>query len=115
MREQPSPVRAAIDIGSNTIHIVIARCSPHNLEILEDQVELGRIGESVTATGEISQQKCRAAIAVLNRYKALAQKHSTNPIFVMSTETIHQANKSASFLKDVQPYTRLTMQFMHRH
>ncbi len=77
MREQPSPVRAAIDIGSNTIHIVVARCSPHNLEILEDQVDLVRIGESVTATGEISQQKCDAAIAVLTRYKALAEQYAS--------------------------------------
>src|SRR6266478_8621302 len=110
MREQPSPVRAAIDIGSNTIHIVIARCSPHNLEILEDQVDLVRIGESVTATGEISQQKCDAAIAVLTRYKALAEQYAANPIFVVATEAIRQASNSASFLEQVQRETGLTMQ-----
>ncbi len=112
MREQPSPVRAAIDIGSNTIHIVIARCSPHNLEILEDQVDLVRIGESVTATGEISQQKCDAAIAVLTRYKALAEQYAANPIFVVATEAIRQATNSASFLARVQHETGLTVQLI---
>jgi len=110
MREQSLPVRAAIDIGSNTIHIVVARCSPQDLDILEDQVELVRIGESVTATGEISQQKCRAAIAVLNRYKALAEKYGANPIFVVATEAIRQASNSASFLEQVQRETGLTVQ-----
>src|SRR5260221_6260825 len=112
MREQPSPVRAAIDIGSNTIHIVVARCSPHNLEILEDQVDLVRIGESVTATGEISQQKCDAAIAVLTRYKALAEQYAANPIFVVATEAIRQATNSASFLARVQHETGLTVQLI---
>lgn len=112
MREQPSPPRAAIDIGSNTIHIVIARCSPHNLEILEDQVDLVRIGESVTATGEISQQKCDAAIAVLTRYKALAEQYAANPIFVVATEAIRQATNSASFLEHVQHETGLTVQLI---
>src|SRR5260370_15599439 len=112
MREQPSPVRAAIDIGSNTIHIVIARCSPHNLEILEDQVDLVRIGESVTATGEISQQKCDAAIAVLTRYKALAEQYAAHPIFVVATEAIRQATNSASFLARVQHETGLTVQLI---
>src|SRR5258708_19504102 len=110
MHEQSLPVRAAIDIGSNTIHIVVARCSPQDLDILEDQVELVRIGESVTATGEISQQKCRAAIAVLNRYKALAEKYGANPIFVVATEAIRQASNSASFLEQVQRETGLTVQ-----
>src|SRR5215469_17029234 len=112
MREQLSPPRAAIDIGSNTIHIVIARGSPRNLEILEDQVDLVRIGESVTATGEISQQKCDAAIAVLTRYKALAEQYAAHPIFVVATEAIRQATNSASFLARVQHETRLTVQLI---
>src|SRR5258708_33257621 len=112
MHEQSLPVRAAIDIGSNTIHIVVARCSPQDLEILEDQVELVRIGESLTATGEISQQKCDAAIAVLTRYKALAEQYAANPIFVVATEAIRQATNSASFLARVQHETGLTVQLI---
>jgi exopolyphosphatase/pppGpp-phosphohydrolase len=57
MEKQPVPVCAAIDVGSNTIHIVIARCFPSTLEILADELELVRIGESVTASGAISPAK----------------------------------------------------------
>src|SRR5260370_7483157 len=112
MREEPSPMRSAIDIGSNTIHIVVARCSPHNLEILEGQGDLVWIGESGDATGEMSQQKCDAAIAVLTRYKALAEQYAANPIFVVATEAIRQATNSASFLARVQHETGLTVQLI---
>ncbi len=112
MHEQFSPMRAAIDIGSNTIHIVVARCTPNDLDIVEDQVELVRIGESVTATGEISQEKADAAIALLEQYKALAEKHAADPIFVLATEAIRRASNSASFLAQVQRETGLTVQLI---
>src|SRR6266852_8890223 len=106
------PMRAAIDIGSNTIHLVVARCTPHALDIVEDQQELVRIGESVTATGEILQEKARAAIATLKRYKALARKHKASPILVVATEAIRQASNSAAFLEQVLHKTKLTVQLI---
>jgi exopolyphosphatase/pppGpp-phosphohydrolase len=112
MQKQPSPMRAAIDIGSNTIHLVVARCTAKDLDIVEDQQELVRIGESVTATGEISQEKADAAIATLKRYKALARKHEANPILVVATEAIRQASNSAAFLEQVQRKTKLTVQLI---
>src|SRR5215467_6732434 len=108
MQSSP-PMRAAIDIGSNTIHIVVARCTPHDLEIVEDEQELVRIGESVTAKGEISPEKMKAAIAVLKRYKALARKHKASPILVVATEAIRQASNSAAFLEEVLSKTKLTV------
>src|SRR6266513_3266377 len=106
------PMRAAIDIGSNTIHLVVARCTPHDLEIVEDQQELVRIGESVTATGEISQEKSKAAISTLKRYKALARKHKANPILVVATEAIRQASNSDAFLEEVLSKTKLAVQLI---
>ena len=110
--QSSAPMRAAIDIGSNTIHLVVARCTPHDLEIVEDQQEMVRIGESVTATGEISQEKTKAAIATLKRYKALARKHEASPILVVATEAIRQASNSAAFLEQVLSKTKLTVQLI---
>lgn len=112
MQNQSLPTCAAIDIGSNTIHIVVARCRPDDLDILEDQVELVRIGESVTANGEISQEKADATIALLKQYKALAKKHGADPIFVVATEAIRQASNSADFLELVRRETGLTVELI---
>src|SRR5437763_15785064 len=112
MHEQFPPMRAAIDIGSNTIHIVVARCTAQDLDIVEDQVELVRIGESVTATGVISQEKAEVTIALLKQYKSLAEKHAADPIFVVATEAIRRASNSASFLAQVQRETGLTVQLV---
>jgi exopolyphosphatase/pppGpp-phosphohydrolase len=113
MQLQPShSIRAAIDIGSNTIHLVVARCTTDDLEIVEDQQELVRIGESVTATGEISQEKANVAIAVLKRYKALAKTHKVGPILVVATEAIRKASNSSAFIEQVFSKTKLTVQLI---
>ncbi|HEX9134305.1 MAG TPA: CHAD domain-containing protein [Ktedonobacteraceae bacterium] len=112
MQEQPSPMRAAIDIGSNTIHIVVAHATPNDLDIVVDREELVRIGESVTATRAISQEKTNAAIAVLKRYKTQARRRNANPILVVATEAIRQASNSADFVEQVQSKTKLDVQLI---
>ncbi len=107
MQNAWSPVRAAIDVGSNTIHIVVARASVQTLDVLADEVELVRIGESVTASGLISQEKCEYAVAVLTRYKALAEQQGAQEIFVVATEAIRQASNSDSFIETVRQRTGL--------
>jgi len=107
MQEQSPPVLAAIDIGSNTIHIVVACCQPDTLDIIEDQVELVRIGESVTATGAVSPEKRDAAIDVLHRYRALAEQHSAEQIFTVATEAIRKASNSDEFLEEIKRETGL--------
>jgi exopolyphosphatase/pppGpp-phosphohydrolase len=105
-------MRAAIDIGSNTIRFAVARSTPYDLDIVVEQEELVRIGESVTATGEISQEKINAAIAVLKRYKAQAKRRKAAPIFVVATEAIRQARNNADFVEQVLSRTNLAVQLI---
>jgi exopolyphosphatase/pppGpp-phosphohydrolase len=107
MEKQPAPVCAAIDVGSNTIHIVVARCFPSTLEILADELEIVRIGESVTASGEISPAKTQAALSTLRAYCALAEQHGAQRIFVVATEAIRQARNNAEFCAQVKAETGL--------
>src|SRR5574340_937733 len=112
MQESWSPVRAAIDIGSNTIHIVVARATPRTLDILSDEVDLVRIGESVTANGQISQEKVDNALAVLKQYKALAEQHAAERIFVVATEAIRQASNSEGFIERIASETGLQVEII---
>jgi exopolyphosphatase/pppGpp-phosphohydrolase len=110
MQEQNAPVRAAIDIGSNTLRLVVARGSATDLTILETDEALVRIGESVNATGLISSEKKEKTIAVLHRFKALAEKHSAQPILAVATEAIRKAKNKDKFLQDIKHATGIDVQ-----
>lgn len=112
MQDLMPSAQAAIDIGSNTIHVVVARYAAEGLDIVENEEEVVRIGESVTATGEISPEKCDAAITTLQRYKELAQKHRAKPILVVATEAIRQARNNADFVERVRRETGLHVQLI---
>lgn len=107
MENQAAPVCAAIDVGSNTIHLVVARCFPDTLQILADEVELTRIGESVTATGAISPEKTQSALETLTAYQGLAARYEAAQVLVVATEAIRQANNSDEFLARVRAETGL--------
>src|SRR5579871_3497270 len=112
MQESWSPVRAAIDIGSNTLHVVVARASADGkmLDILADEVDMVRIGESVTATGQISPEKLDAAVSVLSEYKKLAEEHGAQEVFVVATEAIRQADNADDFIAQVKQRAGLQVQ-----
>jgi hypothetical protein len=112
MQDFHSPVRAAIDIGSNTIHIVVARATPLTLDILADEVDITRIGASVNATGKISEEKCSEAIRVLRNYQQLAQQHEAEQILVVATEAIRQAENSGEFIERVRQESGLEVQLI---
>ncbi len=109
MRKRSSPLCAAIDIGSNTVRVVVARCAPDGLDILEADEKLVRIGESVNATGSISPQKRDETISVLQQYKALAEKHSAHPILAVATEAIRKADNNDEFLAAIKRETELSV------
>ena len=112
MPDQNAPVRAAIDVGSNTVHIVVAHCEPDDLTILADEQEILRIGESVNATGAISDQKREETVATLLEYKSLAERYGAESIFVIATEAIRKATNSNEFLAYVRELTGLDTQII---
>ena len=107
-----APVYAAIDIGSNTTHVVVARCTAHDLDILKDEVTMVRLGESVDESGEISPELQEKALQVLQHYKELAEQEQAEQILAVATEAIRKARNGEEFLKQIQEKTGLQVQIL---
>lgn len=98
--QQSTPL-AAIDIGSNTIHLVVARptAGGADLEILADTTELVRLGADVTATGAIGPERAARALAVIRQQVALAESLNASPILAIATEGVRAARNSAAIVE----------------
>ena len=107
MQQEKTITAAAIDIGSNSTEVVVARCTPEHLDILQDESAMVRLGESVKASGEITPEKRDAALAVLRKYRALAGEHGADPILAVATEAVREARNRDTFLEDVRRETGL--------
>ena len=63
------PVFAAIDVGSNSCRIKIARVVAHRLKVLHEDREVTRLGSSVFASGLVSPEAMAAALRALKRFQ----------------------------------------------
>lgn len=59
---------AAIDIGSNSCRLKIARVVQHRLKVLHEDREVTRLGASVFESGVISPQAMADTLATLKRF-----------------------------------------------
>jgi exopolyphosphatase/pppGpp-phosphohydrolase len=105
MQKQDAQVCTAIDVGSNTIRVVVARCSSGGLEILATDEAIVRIGESVNSDGLISDEKRDLTITVLRQFRELAQKHEAGVILAIATEAIRKASNRDAFLQAIKDDT----------
>ena len=107
MLMQDAPVYAAIDIGSNTLRMIVARVQHSHLDILATDEALVRIGESVNAESSISEEKQAQTIAVFRKYKAIADEHQAQTIIAVATEAIRRASNQEQFLIAIEQATGL--------
>src|SRR5213082_3352018 len=99
------PTFAAIDIGSNSVRLKIARLVGHRLrEIVEDR-EVTRLGESVFRSGFLSPEAMENTIKVLRRFHRTVQREAAETVRVVGTSALRDARNGRAFLEWVRSAT----------
>jgi exopolyphosphatase / guanosine-5'-triphosphate,3'-diphosphate pyrophosphatase len=63
-----------IDVGSNTIRLLVADVGPYGLEVVHEHRVWARLGVDVAQTGEISAERFEAATAAVAQLTAVARR-----------------------------------------
>jgi len=87
---------AALDIGSNTVHILVADVVRGKLEDVAHYVEMPELGARVARTGSIGT-KGRIAIRALKSVVARARKHGYERLIAGATAAVRQASDGEAF------------------
>jgi exopolyphosphatase / guanosine-5'-triphosphate,3'-diphosphate pyrophosphatase len=88
---------AAIDIGSNSIHMVIARVGRTRFEIVDRAKEMVGLGRSTLSTGRLSPVAIDVGFRTLETFKRLAEKHGADPILAVATSAVREAKNGGEF------------------
>jgi exopolyphosphatase/pppGpp-phosphohydrolase len=110
--QQASTIRAVIDIGSNTIEVLVARCQTNELETIEHQSTLARLGESVDENGEISSDKMQTAVDAVRKYQELAKQRGAEQIIALATEALREASNKQDFVETIKRETGVEVQLI---
>lgn len=100
---RPVPaVLAAIDLGSNSFHMVVARVSRGRLTIVDRMRETVRLGAGVVTHGKIARESARRALACLQRFGRRLRELEVQSVRVVGTNALRVARDSRSFLERAQ-------------
>lgn len=99
------PTFAAVDIGSNSVRLKIARLKGGRLEDVYEDREVTRLGESVFRSGLLSPQAIAETVRVLRRFHRAVQEAGADSVRVAATSATRDARNSRAFLEWVRSTT----------
>ncbi|HWN97983.1 MAG TPA: Ppx/GppA phosphatase family protein [Blastocatellia bacterium] len=94
---------AAIDIGSNSIHMVIVRAvKGQHPEIVDREKEMVRLGAGSLREHMLSREKIERAVTTLRRYKQMAEANRADLIIATATSAVREAHNATEFMDAVR-------------
>jgi exopolyphosphatase/guanosine-5'-triphosphate,3'-diphosphate pyrophosphatase len=108
---QENQMIAAIDIGTNSLHMVVVKIEatlPSFTSIAREK-ETVRLGDRNLITGELKPEVMMKAIACLGRFKTLADSLGTNSIVAVATSAVRESPNGKDFLHQVETEVGLSV------
>jgi exopolyphosphatase / guanosine-5'-triphosphate,3'-diphosphate pyrophosphatase len=104
---------AAIDIGSNSIHLVIVRAvKGQHPEIIDREKEMVRLGAGTLREHLLSKEKIQSALATLRRYKQMAEANHVDLIIATATSAVRESRNADEFIEAVRKDVGLGVQLL---
>lgn len=111
--ERRSGRLAAIDIGSNSIHmVVVERGGPGAYRVLARERDMVRLGKSALADGALSGKAMRKGLEALLKMTTLARLKGAGEIVAVATSAVREAANGREFLAQVRALTGLDVRIL---
>ena len=95
------PPRAVVDIGSNTVRLVMYEGTGRAPEVIWNEKVAARLGRDLSETGRIPEEAEQEALAALGRYRLLIEDRGIEEVQTVATAAARDAENGAEFLAKV--------------
>ncbi len=93
---------AAIDIGSNSIHMVVARIDADgHFTLLDRAKEMVRLGKGTLAARALSRESMQAGMQALATFKRLADAQQIDRTLAVATSAVREAKNGGDFIAQI--------------
>jgi len=94
---------AALDLGSNSFHLLVADAYPDGtFEPLVQEKEILRLADNVTRDGRIGEETAAHAVEVVRRFRVLAESVDAHEIVACATSALREAEDSAALVDRIE-------------
>src|SRR3954471_11748693 len=97
---------AAIDIGTNSIHMIVVKVRPDlSFEIIDSEKEMVRLGAGGLDGRRLTPTATTAALQALIKFRRLADSHKVDEIVATATSATREAENGGDFIAEVERQT----------
>ena len=94
---------AAIDIGTNSFHLLVAAVDPklRTFRIIQAEKATTRLGERDPETGELTEAAMQRGLETLRQFRDVAASHRVEQIVTAATSAVREAPNGRDFLQTI--------------
>jgi len=93
---------AAIDIGTNSLHMIVVRVRADlSFEVIDREKEMVRLGAGGLDGRALTPEAMHAALQVMSKFRRLADSHGVDEIIAVATSATREAENGSEFLKAI--------------
>src|SRR3989338_4481043 len=97
---------AAIDIGTNSLHMIVVRVRPDlSFEVVDREKEMVRLGAGGLDGRSLTPDAMQAALRVLSKFRRLAESHQVDKTVAVATSAVREAENGGEFLQTAAEQT----------
>ena len=97
---------AAIDVGSNSIKLVVVdAAASDSFAVLAREKETVRLGHNTLRRGHLSAATIDRAADCIKRFRSIAEARGAERIFAVATASVREARNKAQFIKEIDRRT----------
>src|SRR6202035_4079911 len=96
----------AIDVGSNSVHMIVADVGRDgHLEVLDRVKEMVRLGRRSFTTGRLTEESMDLAVRALINFRRLLQARRIHKVHAVATSAVREARNRAAFIRRIHKET----------
>ena len=97
---------AAIDIGTNSIHMIVVKVRPDlSFEVIDREKDMVRLGAGGLDGRSLTPTAMSAAMQTLTKFRRLAETHKVDEIIAAATSATREADNGGDFIAEVDRQT----------
>jgi exopolyphosphatase/guanosine-5'-triphosphate,3'-diphosphate pyrophosphatase len=102
---------AAIDCGTNSIHMIVVRIRPDlSFEVIDREKDMVRLGAGGLDGRALTTEAMAAALQTFSRFRRLAESHQVEEILAAATSAVRESANGGEFLAAVERETGIKPQ-----
>src|SRR5437867_5359512 len=83
---------AAIDIGTNSIHMIVVQVRPdQSFDVVDREKEMVRLGAGGLDGRALTPEAMHTALQVLSKFRRLAESHSVEEVIAVATSATRES------------------------